>query len=135
VNHNLRLLCCKFNVNCQKLMPPWTNVKPSVEDSLATVLTGSKQQLRLHDEITLLLVRTTPIEVLFLVHIPFLLHRALNSALTERLQQQSAIHSTQQRWARIRTGSDWDNFCCFHVIILTPSKILVVMWFYRFVKR
>ena len=34
-----------------------------------------------------------------------------------------------QRWARIRTGSDWENFCCFNVIILKISKILVVIHF------
>jgi len=33
---------------------------------------------------------------------------------------------------RIRTGSDWENFCCFHVIILKISKILVVIRFHRF---
>jgi len=56
--------------------------------------------------------------------------------------------TTHQRWARIRTwsdynffenlriktGSDWENFCCFNVIILTKSKFLVVIRFHRFAK-
>jgi len=76
----------------------------------------------------------------------------------------SLTHTAQQRWARIRTGSDWirtdanisgtgldrtasffqnwrirtgsdsENFCCFHVIILKISKILVVIQFHRFAK-
>ena len=33
-----------------------------------------------------------------------------------------------------RTGSDWENFWCFCAIILNISKILVVIWFYRFAK-
>jgi len=38
-----------------------------------------------------------------------------------------------QNW-RIRTGSDWENFCCFNVIILKISNILVVIRFiYLFV--
>jgi len=39
-----------------------------------------------------------------------------------------------QNW-RIRTGSDWEYFCCFNVIILKISKILVVIRFHRFAKR
>jgi len=39
-----------------------------------------------------------------------------------------------ENW-RIKTGSDGENFCFFDVIILTASKNLVVMRFYRFVKR
>ena len=35
---------------------------------------------------------------------------------------------------RIRTGSDWEIFCCFNVIILKISKILVVIRFHRFAK-
>ena len=35
---------------------------------------------------------------------------------------------------RIRTGSDWEKLCCFNVIILTISKILVFIWFYRLLK-
>jgi len=38
-----------------------------------------------------------------------------------------------QNW-RIRTGSDWENFCCFNVIILKISKFLVVIGFHRFAK-
>jgi len=58
------------------------------------------------------------------------------------------MSQTNQRWARIRTGSDcnffdnwrtrtgsdWENFCCFNVIILKISKIMVVIWFHRFAK-
>jgi len=32
---------------------------------------------------------------------------------------------------RIRTGSDWANLCCFNVIILNISKLLVVIRFHR----
>jgi len=39
-----------------------------------------------------------------------------------------------ENW-RIRTGSDWENFHCFDVIILTASEILVVMRFCRIVER
>jgi len=38
-----------------------------------------------------------------------------------------------ENW-RIRTGSDWENFCCFNVIILKISKILVVIRFNWFAK-
>ena len=38
-----------------------------------------------------------------------------------------------ENW-RIRTGSDWENFCCICVIILKISKILIVIRFYRFAK-
>jgi len=38
-----------------------------------------------------------------------------------------------QNWW-IRTGSDWVNFCCFNVIILKISKVLVVIRYYRFAK-
>jgi len=38
-----------------------------------------------------------------------------------------------QNW-RIRTGSDWENFCCFDVIILKILTILVVIRFHRFAK-
>jgi len=38
-----------------------------------------------------------------------------------------------ENW-RSRTGSDWENFCCFNVIILNISKILVVIRFHRFAK-
>jgi len=38
-----------------------------------------------------------------------------------------------ENW-RIRAGSDWENFCCFNVIILNISKIVGVIRFYRFVK-
>jgi len=38
-----------------------------------------------------------------------------------------------ENW-RIRTGSDWENFCYFNVIILKISKILVMIWFHRFAK-
>ena len=31
-------------------------------------------------------------------------------------------------------GSDWENFCCFNVIIQNISNILVVIRFYRFAK-
>jgi len=47
--------------------------------------------------------------------------------------------STDQHWIRtkakfwrIKTGSDSENFCCFNVIILKISKILVVIRFHRF---
>ena len=33
-----------------------------------------------------------------------------------------------------RTGSDWQIFSCIYVITLNTSKILVVIWFYRFAK-
>ena len=36
-----------------------------------------------------------------------------------------------QNW-QTRTGSDRENFCCFDVIILKISKILVVIQFHRF---
>ena len=35
---------------------------------------------------------------------------------------------------QIRTESDWENFCCFNVIILNISKISVDIRFYRFAK-
>ena len=38
-----------------------------------------------------------------------------------------------ENW-RIKTGSDWQNFCCCNVVILTMSNISVVIRFYRFVK-
>jgi len=38
-----------------------------------------------------------------------------------------------QNW-RIRTASDSENFCCFNVIILKTSKILVVIRFHRIAK-
>jgi len=38
-----------------------------------------------------------------------------------------------ENW-RIRTGSDWENFCRFNVIILKISKILVLNRFHRFAK-
>ena len=38
-----------------------------------------------------------------------------------------------ENW-RIRTGSDWENFCYFNVIILKTPKILVLIRFHRFVK-
>ena len=34
-----------------------------------------------------------------------------------------------ENW-RMRSGLDWENFCCFNVIILKISKILVVMRFH-----
>jgi len=37
-----------------------------------------------------------------------------------------------QSWARIRTGSDWANFCCLNGIVITISKVFVVIRFYRF---
>jgi len=69
--------------------------------------------------------------------------------------QQTAEMSTDQDWIRteanfdriktgsncnffeiwqIRTGSDWENFCCFNEIILKISKILSVIRFHRFAK-
>jgi len=48
---------------------------------------GIKQQCRSPDEITLLLlVRATYIWVLFFAYIPFVVNRAFNVTLTERLQ-------------------------------------------------
>ena len=38
-----------------------------------------------------------------------------------------------EKW-QIRTWSDWENFCCFNVIILIISKILVVIRYHRFAK-
>ena len=38
-----------------------------------------------------------------------------------------------ENW-RIRTGSDWESFLCFYVIILNISKLLVVIRFHRFAK-
>ena len=72
-----------------------------------------------------------------------------------------AIYTRDQRWTRIRigsdwirteayfgrirtgsdcnfldrkTGSDWENILCFNVIILNVSKILVLIRFYRYAK-
>ena len=73
----------------------------------------------------------------------------LNPALDLTLCNATWLHiylHNCQRWARtgsdciffenwrIRTGSVWENSCCFYVIIPTASKILVFMWFYRFVE-
>jgi len=52
--------------------------------------------------------------------------------LSEMSTDQNWIR-TEANFVRIRTGSDWKNFCCFVVIILTTPKMLVVMSFYRFV--
>jgi len=66
-----------------------------------------------------------------------------------RIRTGSEWIRTEGNFGRIRTRSDCNLFnwrsrtggldrtekiCCFDVIILTTSKILVVMWFYRFIK-
>jgi len=38
-----------------------------------------------------------------------------------------------ENW-RIKTGSGSENFCCFNVIILKISKILVIIRFHMFAK-
>ena len=56
------------------------------------------------------------------------------SILSSRDPVHAHLCNTGQRWARIRTGLDWENICCFNVVILKTPTILVLIRFHRFAK-
>jgi len=60
-------------------------------------------------------------------------HALQSTSPPETSTDQDWIKTEANFW-RIRTGSDSESFCCFNVIILKISKILVVIWFHRFAK-
>jgi len=74
---------------------------------------GSKQQSRLPNYITLLLlVRTTYIWVLFFAHIPFVVNRTFSATPAERLQQHPFLFTTNRSRVVFAKVSHSTTFTC-----------------------
>ena len=68
--------------------------------------------------------------LLWFLHCQYELHSSQSIVIRSTLSQRWARIRTGSDWirtvanfGRIRTGSDWEYFCCFNVIILKISKI------------